>query len=55
MCAPISDVRLRASYSHTITRADYASLQGGLTLDSQFRIAFGTGSRGIYMTAGEAF
>ncbi|MGK6356937.1 TonB-dependent receptor [Sphingomonas sp. DT-207] len=44
--SPMRDVKLRASYSHTITRADYASLQGGLTLDSQFRIAFGTGSRG---------
>jgi len=44
--SPISNVKLRASYSHTITRADYGSLQGGLTLDSQFRIAFGTGSRG---------
>jgi TonB-dependent receptor len=44
--SPVRNVKLRASYSHTITRADYASLQGGLTLDSQFRIAFGTGSRG---------
>lgn len=44
--SPIKDVKLRASYSHTITRPDYGSLQGGLTLDNQFRIAFGTGSRG---------
>jgi TonB-dependent receptor len=44
--SPLRDVKLRASYSHTITRPDYGSLQGGLTLDSQFRIAFGTGSRG---------
>lgn len=44
--SPIRDVKLRASYSHTITRADYGSLQGGLTLDSLFRIAFGTGNRG---------
>lgn len=44
--SPMRDVKLRASYSHTITRADYGSLQGGLTLDNQFRIAFGTGSRG---------
>ncbi|HVJ03500.1 MAG TPA: TonB-dependent receptor, partial [Sphingomonas sp.] len=44
--SPMRDVKLRASYSHTITRADYGSLQGGLTLDSQFRIANGTGSRG---------
>ncbi|MGJ3628367.1 TonB-dependent receptor domain-containing protein [Sphingomonas sp. MMS24-JH45] len=27
---PIRNVKLRASYSHTITRADYGSLQGGL-------------------------
>lgn len=44
--SPMRNVKLRASYSHTITRADYGSLQGGLTLDNQFRIAFGTGSRG---------
>ncbi|UUY00372.1 TonB-dependent receptor [Sphingomonas sp. J315] len=44
--SPTDDIKLRASYSHTITRADYGSLQGGLTLDAQFRIAFGTGSRG---------
>ncbi|MET0247760.1 MAG: TonB-dependent receptor, partial [Sphingomonas sp.] len=44
--SPFQNVKLRASYSHTITRADYGSLQGGLTLDSQFRIANGTGSRG---------
>lgn len=44
--SPLDNVKLRASYSHTITRADYGSLQGGLTLDTQFRAAFGTGSRG---------
>ncbi|MFN4095155.1 MAG: TonB-dependent receptor [Sphingomonas sp.] len=44
--SPTEDIKLRASYSHTIARADYGSLQGGLTLDTQFRIAFGTGSRG---------
>src|SRR6185295_7740534 len=43
---PIQNVKLRASYSHTITRADYASMQGGLTLDSPFRIGGGTGSQG---------
>ncbi len=43
---PIHNLKLRASYSHTITRADYASLQGGQTLDQLFRIANGTGSRG---------
>jgi TonB-dependent receptor len=35
--APINNVKLRASYSHTLTRADYASLQGGLTLNSPAR------------------
>jgi TonB-dependent receptor len=44
--SPMSDVKVRASYSHTITRADYASLQGGRTLDQLFRIGGGTGSQG---------
>ncbi|TFI59728.1 TonB-dependent receptor [Sphingomonas parva] len=43
---PVEDVKLRASYSHTITRADYASLQGGRTIDSNPRIGGGTGSQG---------
>jgi len=43
---PIRNVKLRASYSHTITRADYASLQGGRTIDSNPRIGGGTGSQG---------
>ncbi len=43
---PIDDVKLRASYSHTITRAPYDSLQGGRTLDPLFRIAGGTGAQG---------
>ena len=43
---PVRDVKLRASYSHTITRADYASLQGGRTLDQLFRVGGGTGSQG---------
>ncbi|MBR0553599.1 TonB-dependent receptor [Stakelama marina] len=43
---PVQDVKLRASYSHTIARADYASLQGGLTLDTQFRVGGGTGGNG---------
>ncbi|MDB5707801.1 MAG: TonB-dependent receptor [Sphingomonas bacterium] len=43
---PLAGVKLRASYSHTITRADYASLQGGRTLDQLFRIGGGTGSQG---------
>lgn len=43
---PIHNVKLRASYSHTITRPDYASMQGGLTLDTLFRVGGGTGSQG---------
>ena len=35
--SPMRDFKLRASYSHTITRADYASLQGGLTVNSPAR------------------
>lgn len=43
---PIDNVKLRASYSHTITRADYNSLQGGLTLNRQFGITGGGGLQG---------
>ena len=43
---PIDSVKLRASYSHTITRADYGSLQGGQRLDTLFRVGGGTGSVG---------
>ncbi len=43
---PIDNVKLRASYSHTITRADYGSLQGGRVIDSNPRIGGGTGSQG---------
>jgi len=43
---PVENVKLRASYSHTITRADYGSLQGGRTIDQNFRIGGGTGSQG---------
>ncbi|RVT42256.1 TonB-dependent receptor [Sphingobium algorifonticola] len=43
---PIDNVKLRASYSHTITRPDYASMQGGQTVDQLFRIGGGTGSQG---------
>ena len=35
--SPIENVKLRASYSHTITRPDYASMQGGRTIDVLFR------------------
>ncbi|WP_375287642.1 TonB-dependent receptor [Sphingomonas sp.] len=43
---PIRNVKLRASYSHTITRADYGSLQGGLELANNPRIGGGTGTNG---------
>ena len=43
---PIRNVKMRASYSHTITRSNYDFLQGGQTLDSLFRVGGGTGSRG---------
>lgn len=35
--SPVDDVKLRASYSHTITRPNYADMQGGITLNSPFR------------------
>lgn len=35
--APIDSVRLRASYSHTITRPDYTSMQGGITVNQPLR------------------
>ena len=44
--SPIENVKLRASYSHTITRADYGSLQGGRRLDQLFRVGGGTGAVG---------
>ncbi|MBN8808869.1 MAG: TonB-dependent receptor [Sphingomonas sp.] len=43
---PLNGVKLRASYSHTITRADYGSLQGGRNLSTLFRIGGGGGSVG---------
>jgi TonB-dependent receptor len=43
---PTDTIKLRASYSHTITRADYGSLQGGRRLDTLFRVGGGTGSLG---------
>ena len=43
---PLQNVKVRASYSHTITRADYGSLQGGRRLDTLFRVGGGTGSVG---------
>jgi TonB-dependent receptor len=45
--SPMRDVRLRASYSHTITRPAYDQLQGGLTINSPARPdGGGTGSSG---------
>ncbi|HEY0594472.1 TonB-dependent receptor [Sphingopyxis sp.] len=44
--SPMENVKLRASYSHTITRPDYGSMQGGRTLDTLFRVGGGTGSLG---------
>jgi TonB-dependent receptor len=35
--SPWEDVRLRAAYSHTITRPDYTSLQGGITVNQPLR------------------
>ncbi len=35
--SPIQDVKLRAAYSHTITRPDYSSMQGGLTVNQPLR------------------
>ena len=43
---PIDNVKLRASYSQTITRPSYDNLQGGQTVDQLFRIGGGTGSQG---------
>ena len=39
--SPIRDVKLRASYSHTVTRPDYASIQGGITLATPLRVGTG--------------
>ena len=43
---PFSNFKIRASYSHTITRPDYASLQGGTTLDSPIRVGGNSGASG---------
>ena len=43
---PINSVKLRAAYSHTITRASYDNLQGGTTLNSPIRIGGSDGGRG---------
>lgn len=43
---PIDNVKLRGSYSKTITRPSYDNLQGGQSVDQLFRIGGGTGSQG---------
>lgn len=35
--SPTSNLKLRASYSHTITRPDYGSMQGGITVNQPLR------------------
>jgi len=44
--SPIKNVKLRASYSQTITRPDYSSMQGGTSLASPIRIGGSTASSG---------
>jgi TonB-dependent receptor len=44
--SPIKNVKLRASYSHTLTRATYNNLQAGLTLASPIRIGGSTADQG---------
>ncbi len=43
---PREDVVLRASYSRTLTRPNYADIQGGQTVAQLFRVDGGTGSSG---------
>ena len=43
---PITNVKVRASYSHTITRPNYSDQQGGTTLASPIRIGGSTASSG---------
>ncbi len=44
--SPIKNVKLRASYSITLTRPTYENLQGGLALASPIRIGGSTASQG---------
>ena len=44
--APLKNVKLRASYSHTLTRPTYDNLQGGLSLASPIRIGGSTAAQG---------
>ena len=43
---PFVDVKLRASYSHTITRPDYGSMQSGLELAAPIRVGGNQASLG---------
>lgn len=43
---PIEDVKLRVSYSHTLTRPGYADIAGGLSVNQLFRVDGGTGQNG---------
>ncbi len=47
-----SDIKLRASYSHTITRPDYTSMQGGITVNQPLRpgggSTAGSGNPGLF-------
>jgi TonB-dependent receptor len=44
--SPLQDVKLRASYSHTIARPSYDLMQGGRTIDTLFRVGGGGGAQG---------
>jgi TonB-dependent receptor len=44
--SPLSNVKLRASYSHTITRPSYASMQSGLELAAPIRVGGSTAALG---------
>lgn len=43
---PMANVKVRAAYSETISRPDYASLQGGTTLNAPIRVGGSTGASG---------
>ncbi|WP_265570785.1 TonB-dependent receptor [Sphingomicrobium nitratireducens] len=43
---PVDDVKLRASWSKTLARPNYANLQGGISVASNFNQAGGIGARG---------
>ncbi|HET7817394.1 MAG TPA: TonB-dependent receptor [Sphingomicrobium sp.] len=44
--APMRDVKMRASYSHTITRPSYGAMQSGLELASPIRVGGSTAGLG---------